>query len=425
VTIVPSDCRDDGGNVNWLFVDDRTHWDGTSWSRGAPTDATDAVVDPGASLTVSSPLAAHNFTVSSGASVRITSDFEATGAMTLENSATVTWDVPGAIGGNLVLLTGATLTHTANTTKETYKIDLAVGGSGYIAEGAKITASAKGYTNANGPGVAANNTAASHGGRAYTQNNTGASMRCYGSALCPTNCGSGSYYSNTGHSGGGAIKIAFGGPLVLEGSILANGNGSGYYTASGGSIWLTAASLSGSGAISACGGNGSAKFLGGGGRVAIYLTGAMSTETFLGTIDIHGGVTTGTGTTEGSPGTYYLQTAADATDAGVLTSYSIPGKSNIQSNDNATEIAPAVLARDGETKRVRVTAANDSYLYLVQDTTVGDIHLLDSTARLYLKGYTLYVKTRKHPVSPNDTTQIVSGGGQIIWQQPATIIFVQ
>jgi hypothetical protein len=382
------------------------------------------VVDPGASLTVSSPLAAHNFTVSSGASVRITSDFEATGAMTLEDASTVTWDAPGAIGGNLVLLPGATLTHTANSTKETYKIDLAVGGSGYVAEGAKITASAKGYAGAKGPGSPGANLAASYGGRGYHTDN-GATKPCYGSALCPTNSGSGGVYSSTSHVGGGAIKIAFGGPLVLEGSILANGNGSGYYTASGGSIWLTAASLSGSGAISACGGNGSAKFLGGGGRVAIYLTGAMSTETFLGTIDIHGGVTTGTGTTEGSPGTYYLQTAADATDAGVLTSYSIPGKSNIQSNDNATEIAPAVLARDGETKRVRVTAANDSYLYLVQDTTVGDIHLLDSTARLYLKGYTLYVKTRKHAVSPNDAAQIVPGGGQIIWQQPETVIFVR
>ena len=424
VTIVPSDCRDDGGNVNWLFVDDRTHWDGTSWSRGEPTSATDAVVDPGAALTVSSPLAAHNFTVASGASVRITASFEATGAMTLEDASTVTWDAPGTIGGNLVLLPGATLTHTANTTKETYKIDLAVGGSGYVAEGAKITASAKGYRDSNGPGSAGSNIAASYGGRGF-HTDDGYTKPCYGSALCPTNCGSGAHFSSSAHSGGGAIKIAFGGPLVLEGSILANGEGLSWYTASGGSIWLTAAALSGSGKISACGGNGGSGRFGGGGRVAIYLTEATSTDAFLGEIAIHSGIISGTGHTHGSPGTYYLQTAADAPGAGVLTSYSIPGKTDIQLSNVGTEIAPRVLAREGETKRARVTASASSYLTLSQDTTVGDIHLLDSSARLYLKGYTLYVRTRKHAVSPNDATQVVLGGGQIIWQQPATVLMLR
>ena len=424
VTIVPSDCRDDGGNVNWLFVDDRTHWDGTSWSRGEPTSATDAVVDPGAALTVSSPLAAHNFTVASGASVRITASFEATGAMTLEDASTVTWDAPGTIGGNLVLLPGATLTHTANTTKETYKIDLAVGGSGYVAEGAKITASAKGYRDSNGPGSAGSNIAASYGGRGF-HTDDGYTKPCYGSALCPTNCGSGAHFSSSAHSGGGAIKIAFGGPLVLEGSILANGEGLSWYTASGGSIWFTAAALSGSGKISACGGNGGSGRFGGGGRVAIYLTEATSTDAFLGEIAIHSGIISGTGHTHGSPGTYYLQTAADAPGAGVLTSYSIPGKTDIQLSNVGTEIAPKVLAREGETKRARVTASASSYLTLSQDTTVGDIHLLDSSARLYLKGYTLYVRTRKHAVSPNDATQVVLGGGQIIWQQPATVLMLR
>ena len=94
-------------------------------------------------------------------------------------------------------------------------------------------------------------------------------------------------------------------------------------------------------------------------------------------------------------------------------------------NDVGTEIAPKVLAREGETRRVRVTASASSYLTLSQDTTVGDIHLLDSTAKLYLKGYTLYVRTRKHAVSPNDASQVILGGGQIIWQQPETVIFIR
>jgi hypothetical protein len=426
VTIVPSDCRDDGGNVNWLFVDDRTHWDGTSWSRGEPTSAIDAVVDPGASLSVSSPLATRGFAVSSGASVRITAEFAASGSVTVENGATVTWDVPGTIGGNLVLLPGATLEHTANTSAETYKIDLSVAGSGYVAEGAKITATARGYKGVNGPGVKVIGVGASYGGRGYTHGNDGTSSPCYGSALCPTNCGSGAQYnSETARSGGGAIKVSFGGPLVLEGVIEANGSGYNYYTPSGGSVWLTAASLSGSGTISACGANGSKLYFGGGGRVAVYLTSARSADTFLGTVSIHGGKITGTGMTHGSPGTYYLQTAADADGAGVLTSYSLLANTTFQDKDNATEIAPAVLARAGETRKARVTASAYSYLYLVQDTRVGDIRLLDSTARLYLKGHTLKVNTRRHAVSPNDATQIIYDGGEIIWQTPGTVILLR
>ena len=427
VAIVPSDCRDNGGNVNWLFVDDRTHWDGMSWSRGAPTSEMDAVVDPGASLTVSAPFATRGFTVSAGASVQISEAFEAAGSVTVEDAATVTWDVPGTIGGNLVLLPGATLCHTANTTKETYKIDLAVAGSGSIAEGATVTASARGYQGLNGPG-AKENKGASHGGRGYSNGNKGDSMPCYGSALCPTNCGSGGKYGGNLYRGGGAIKLTFGGPLFLDGTIQANAGTSEFYSGSGGSVWLVTAALSGSGTISACGGNGSSGYFGGGGRVAIYLTEATSADTFTGTVKIHGGLYTAggnSGKTHGSPGTYYLQTAADADGAGTLTSYSLVGRLVLYSLDHATEIAPAVLAREGETKRVRVTAASDSYLYLVQDTRVKDIHLLDSTAKLYLKGHTLRVGSRQHAVSPNDATQIVYDGGEIIWQQPATVLMLR
>ena len=424
VTIVPSDCRDDGGNLNWLFVDDRTHWDGTSWSRGEPTASIDAVVDPGASLTVSSPLATRGFTVSSGASVTVSSDFEAAGSVTLEGSSTMTWNVPGTIGGNLVLLPGATLTHSANSTKETYKLNLSVGGSGYVAAGANITASGRGYKNGDyGPG-ANGAKGASYGGRGYAAN-SGNSRNCYGSALCPTNCGSGGSYNGADNKGGGAIRLVFDGPLVLDGGIDANAGTGVHYTGSGGSVWLTAASLSGTGKISAIGGNGTGQNFGGGGRVALYLTSARSLDTFQGTVAIHGGVKTDTGNTQGSPGTYYLQTAADADGDGVLTSYSLPANTTIQASDHATEIAPAVLAREGETRRARVTASAYSYLYLVQDTRVGDIHLHDSTARLYLKGHTLKVNTRRHAVSPNDASQIIYGGGEIIWQQPGTIILLR
>ena len=44
------------------------------------------------------------------------------------------WNKRGTIGGSLVLLDGAEMTHTVNTgSTEQYKIDLVIGGDGYAA----------------------------------------------------------------------------------------------------------------------------------------------------------------------------------------------------------------------------------------------------------------------------------------------------
>ena len=434
VTIVPSDCRDDGGNSNWLFTDDRTHWDGASWSRGAPTAATDAVVDPGASLTVAAPLAVRHLTIATGASLAVSSDLAVGGSLTLESDAIATWDAPGAIGGNLVILPGATLTHSANASTEIYKLDLTVAGSGYVAAGASISATGRGYKGKYGPGTSGNG--ASHGGRGYPLSGGNPQSPCYGSALCPTNSASGGNFSTYGNSaGGGAIRISFGGPLVLDGSIEADGEPNhNYYNGAGGSVWVTAASLSGSGTLSAHGGDGNKNSgtatggLGGGGRVALYLTGAASTDAFLGTVSVRGGMLLSgndTGKVCGSPGTYYLETAADEPRGGTFFSENLRGRSLLNAKANITDIEPAACGVPGEMKKVRMTAGYQSYLHLSHDTRVKDVRLLDSSARLYLNGHILRVGSPRHAVSPDDATQIVYDGGEIIWQQPATVLMLR
>ena len=96
--------------------------------------------------------------------------------------------------------------------------------------------------------------------------------------------------------------------------------------------------------------------------MAIYLTEATSTDTFPGEIAIHGGIITGTAMTHGSSGTYYLQTAADADGAGILSSYGLLRNTTLIENANITEIEPAVQAREGEMKRVNAKLANEEFV---------------------------------------------------------------
>ena len=95
----------------------------------------------------------------------------------------------------------------------------------------------------------------------------------------------GGYYVRVGGTGGGAIQLAVGGTLTVDGVLSANGtvgNGDSYYGGpywgggggAGGSLYLTVGALSGTGTITAAGANGywpSYSGGGAGGRIALYL----------------------------------------------------------------------------------------------------------------------------------------------------------
>ena len=102
------------------------------------------------------------------------------------------------------------------------------------------------------------------------------------------------------------------GTLEIEGAISANGiagtnrpsgvNNLGSGGGSGGSLWLSAAALTGTGKITADGGNGYTNSGGGaGGRIAVY----FNSNAFTGTFSAHGGPGVGLA---GGAGTIYLQT---------------------------------------------------------------------------------------------------------------------
>ena len=138
----------------------------------------------------------------------------------------------------------------------------------------------------------------------------------YGSVLQPTSPGSAggnvrrfsSDLPMMAGTGGGAIRLHVDGTLTVNGQIGATGGpaiGNNSGGGSGGSIWVTVGTLSGSGDISADGGNGDAYGGGGGGgHIALY----SANNVFVGAIYAQGGA----GHQTGGAGTIYTKASAQA-----------------------------------------------------------------------------------------------------------------
>jgi len=190
-----------------------------------------------------------------------------------------------------------------------------------IKKGAVLSADKKGYNSNNGPGVGRSGQGASYGGIGGENYYGKASV--YGDLAEPTELGSGAQGNATsscgcffrpGGAGGGAIILDIAGSLFLDGIISANGEDGllqGSYACastaagSGGSIYLTAGRLEGSGTIRANGGNtSSSSGAGGGGRIALY----YNFNNFVGQIEAFGGraLEENAPYYNGGPGTIYF-----------------------------------------------------------------------------------------------------------------------
>lgn len=251
---------------------------------------------------------------------------------------------------NVLFKTGCSVTHTANTSSESYKLNFECTGDFTIESGITINLSGLGYSATYGTGKGNNGIlysgcpkfygerqyysgggGAAHGGNGsdgYKSGTGGTSY--YGSVVNPVNIGSGGghgYYSYkaydyyacysvttyTGGKGGGAFIASVGGTFTLNGSILANGTdgqggtgGAGGGGGAGGSINITAGSFSGGAGVTlqANGGKRTANYGGGagGGRIAVKSAGSYS---FAGTMSAYGDI--GYNNIYGGPGTIYLR----------------------------------------------------------------------------------------------------------------------
>jgi hypothetical protein len=308
------------------------------------------------------------------------------------------------VSGDVTLLGGA-WTHQANMGGETNRLRVTVGGN-LLVTNATISADGLGFSGGNGPGYLASYGAAHGGTSPGNRDNGGGALvnpRTYGAVITPTNLGSGASYS-----GGGAILLTVAGTTTVAsaGAISANGT-VGNYGASGGSVYLMTGWLNGGGTIRAKGGDtgwdkGGA---GGGGRVAIILTGAGADfGSWNGTNLAYGGLQTAGGN-PAAAGTAYRRTAAGVDtliidNANTLVYGQVstlmppaPNAVNLNNFSNVTIRNKGILGVRGDTTLDFSTFApttygtTNSYLALDSDTNVT------YPADWVINGYTLYANT--------------------------------
>ena len=225
-----------------------------------------------------------------------------------------------SILGDCVISNGV-WTHANNSNLEVYRLCASIGGNLYLGPDGRIDVMARGFVEGYGPGKGiATHGAASHGGVGIYRTDTGAPgfAPCYGNLFTPTNCGSGGV--SWGLPGGGAIRLAIGGTAYVDGWVMAeseskaSGNNR---MGSGGSIWMSAGAISGTGVVSVCGGSGDVG--GGGGRMAIYLTGEGSDFSgWQGSLRAYGGTSRSSGGMPASAGTIYRETKGQPAGGGDL-----------------------------------------------------------------------------------------------------------
>ena len=166
----------------------------------------------------------------------------------------------------------------------------------FVGIDAHISADYQGFANAEGPGAGGRFAGANHGGLGGVRSTGVPNSYTYGSASAPLSLGSGGgdYTSaSVAGVGGGAIKLVASDTMTINGTISANGqNAPGTHAGggAGGSIWIDAYTLCGSGAITVDGGKGRANGGGGaGGRISLGWS--PGNRTFSGTIRAQGSAT--------------------------------------------------------------------------------------------------------------------------------------
>lgn len=273
-----------GAEIVWTGAVDSDWSSGENWNGGVPQSGDDVTIPAGKSATISASSA-------NLASITISGTLVMTNWTTCLNATTVT--IPS--GG--ILTSGAAVTNETDLSRVWINCtDLT------IENGGKIDVNYKGYAGHSkgsdhagyGPGAgdmksAMHVTAPSHGGHGARVPNGSyvlPNVMPYDNSAAPElpgSSGASSQYSG-GLSGGGAVKIEATGAVVVNGSILANGqNASSYGTGkidnhcpagSGGSIFITCRTISGSGTLSANGGGGSnpsqSGHPAGGGMIAVH-----------------------------------------------------------------------------------------------------------------------------------------------------------
>ena len=224
--------------------------------------------------------------------------------MVVLRSGTLTLTAPRTVGG-LIVLPGAKITHPAATPTVPRAAELNVGSDVYLACGASVDASGRGYAeNTTHPGATPPGMS---GGGSHLGYGGGSAGSTFGSVSRPHEAGGGGATNgyNSAQPGGGVLRLIVGGNLQCDGVISALGySASTEASGAGGSIWLTVAGdVSGQGVIEARGGGSSSIYrgAGGGGAIALEYGGILTLP--YGSLDASGGATNNLG----GAGTIFLK----------------------------------------------------------------------------------------------------------------------
>jgi hypothetical protein len=226
---------------------------------------------------------------------------EYTGTVTFKTTFDQTFPV-FTISGDCVIEAG-TWTHPGNGSSDDYRLKIAVGGDFSLSSAASINLDKKGRT-----GTPSGRSKGVYAGG----NNT--SLDVFGNVYEPTDLGVG----GDSIQGGGALYLAVDGDVTLNGTISTiSSDNTGSWTAakagSGGSVYIKAASIDGTGSI-----NASAPLIDritrapSGGRIALILTGASSLGLPIGNITAYGAQGLNDGATNSGSsgaGTIFVKTA--------------------------------------------------------------------------------------------------------------------
>ena len=290
------------GKKTWVATANGNASDGANWSpSGAPT-ATDEILFDG------------NFSnarcIWDAAATHIVAAWEQAAAFTGTIELQTTYESGSfaalAITGDCAI-NGGTMTQTANSNAQTYRLSLTVGGDLSIASGAQITATGKGYDTCHYP---AGSACGVHGGSANDLS------LVYGDLKHPVDIGSAG--STSGFKGGGAIHLVVTGDATIDGTLAAQPSTGSTQSdtrykghGAGGSIYIAAASVAGSGSITAAGYGFSSSWQrpgGAGGRIAVICTTAESLSFPTSKMMCNGSVAS-YGNTTGA-GTIFVKTAS-------------------------------------------------------------------------------------------------------------------
>ncbi len=300
-----------------------------------------------------------------------------------------------------------------------YRLRVDVGGNLTIGSGGAIDVTSKGYR----PGYPNYNGGASHGGLGGTGSSwTGGPV--YDSIFAPTLHGmGGGSTSDWQHEGGGSVYLTVAGSSTINGSILANVNAPlQTYTraGAGGSVYLSTASISGSGSVAAKGGDstgGSNTGDGGGGRIAVVLTGTGNTFSgYTGSFNAQPG-TGGASSAHASAGTIYLQTGDQASGEGqvIIDSFDRNGDTV---DDQATVLTSEDLSGS------ELLLRQKGIVKLTGNQEIGALDMAGGT-QLALNGYTLTINQAKSQATLNGTIYLDAprtqtydpqqGHAQVVW----------